>query len=37
VITRWFAAAPAERSDLRADLRQALAVALDGISRKPAT
>jgi len=37
VITRWFGTAPAERFDLRAGLRQALAVALHGISRKPAT
>ena len=37
VITRWFGTTPAERFDLRAGLRQALAVALYGISRKPAT
>jgi len=40
VITRWFGTPPAERPDLRTDLRQALAVALYGISRssqKPAT
>lgn len=39
VITRWFGTTPAERFDLRAALRQALAVALHGISagsRKPA-
>jgi AcrR family transcriptional regulator len=37
VITRWFGTTPAERFDLRAGLRQALAVAVYGISRKPAT
>src|SRR5262249_62006011 len=39
VITRWFGTPPAERFDLRADLRQALTVALYGISagsRRPA-
>jgi TetR/AcrR family transcriptional regulator, cholesterol catabolism regulator len=36
VITRWFAALPAERFDLRAALRQALAVVLHGIARQPA-
>ncbi len=38
VITRWFSTPPAERFDLRASLRQALAVALygiSGISREP--
>lgn len=39
VITRWFGTTPVERFDLRAALRQALAVALYGISeisQKPA-
>jgi AcrR family transcriptional regulator len=39
VITRWFGTTPAERFDLRTGLRQALAIALYGISagsRKPA-
>jgi TetR/AcrR family transcriptional regulator, cholesterol catabolism regulator len=36
VITRWFAAAPAARFDLRAALQQALAVVLHGITRQPA-
>jgi TetR/AcrR family transcriptional regulator, cholesterol catabolism regulator len=36
VITRWFATPPAERFDLRAALRQALAVVLHGIARQPA-
>jgi TetR/AcrR family transcriptional regulator, cholesterol catabolism regulator len=36
VITRWFAAPPAERFDLRAALRQALAVVLHGIALQPA-
>ena len=39
VITRWFGATPAERFDLRTGLRQALAIALHGISagsRQPA-
>jgi hypothetical protein len=36
VITRWFATPPAERFDLRAALRQALAIVLHGIARQPA-
>jgi TetR/AcrR family transcriptional regulator, cholesterol catabolism regulator len=36
VITRWFATPPAERFDLRAALREALAVVLHGIARQPA-
>jgi len=37
VITRWYGITPAERFDLGAGLRQALAVVLYGISREPAT
>jgi len=37
VITRWYGITPAERFDLGAGLRQALAVVLYGISRNPAT
>jgi AcrR family transcriptional regulator len=36
VITRWFAIPPPARFDLRAALRQALAVVLHGIGRQPA-
>ncbi len=36
VITRWFAAAPAARFDLRAALQQALAVVPHGIAPQPA-
>ena len=35
VITRWFATPVSERFDLRAALRQALAVVLHGIARQP--
>jgi AcrR family transcriptional regulator len=36
VITRWFSTTPGERFDLGAALRQALAVTLYGIARRPA-
>jgi len=36
VIARWFGTTPTSRFDLRAALRQALAVALYGIARQPA-